>query len=107
MTTIVVDSAPIAVMGWQIGPAHVLSVWALAGKGIRNSPLAYHRTMKKLIDTLVVDNKIERVQSLINVDNADALRQHDKLGFEIEATLAKVGPHKEDQYLLRRLISGS
>ena len=104
--TLVVGNKPIAVVGCTEATRGVLSVWALAGKEVKDFPLFYHKAIKQLINGHVEELGARRVQSLIARDNDLALKQHISLGFEIEAELKCSGPTGEDQYLLRKLING-
>ena len=81
-----------------------MSTWAIVGKQVLKYPLAYHRTMGKQIDWWFEELRLNRMQSVVEVENERALKQHLKWGFEVEGRLRKSRWDGKDQFVLAKVV---
>jgi hypothetical protein len=96
------DSDVLAIFG-GLTHNHILTIWAYLDRQITKYPLLFHRSAKKLLNEIVKETGVERVQSYIFANNTASLKQHIKLGFDIEGLLRKNGPLKQDEIILARV----
>lgn len=103
MFTLWVNDLRVACFGYFV-TGHIMTIWALCSKLIKQYPFAYHKAVKKTLEDGIKEFHIVRVQSIVDVGNDVAVRHHEALGFSLEGTMKKSGRGLQDEYLFARVV---
>ena len=83
--------------GFNMSSEHVVDLWGLIGKEAKGNHISVLRFLKKKVKEI----DATRLQCFVDSDFKQANRTLEFLGFEKEATLAKIGASKQDQNVYR------
>jgi hypothetical protein len=98
--TLNVEDKPIAIFGASgTATENCLGIWTLLSLEVKKKPLLVHRTMKKLCKEVITTLKVDRLQTLVDVDNEVAIKQNEVIGFIREGIVRKIGRRGQDQVL--------
>ena len=73
-------------------------VWMIPADDIQISSIMFIKAMGRLIDNLIRDNNLWRIQATAEVGEEHHCRLLRVLGFEKEGLMRKFGPDKEDHF---------
>ncbi len=94
----------VAVFGVLSSPyAKAMSIWAITDKNVSKYPVGFHKVFKRQLKYWEEALGVVRTQSVVDVDNDQAVSQHLRCGFEIEGTMRKSGWRGQNQYILARV----
>lgn len=103
MFTLWKNDRAVACFGFLV-QGHTMTIWALASQLIKKYPFAYHRSVKATLEYGISKYEVKRVQSVVDVGNEIAVKQHAALGFTLEGTMTKSGGRMQDEYLFARIV---
>jgi len=69
--------------------------WTIPANGMAH-PLLFHRTIKRMIETIEKAEGFHRIQAVVMKSHLKAHKWIKKLGFEDEGKMTSYGPHGED-----------
>ena len=93
----IVGSAGIVLLDWNRGEA-----WALLSSLFYRYKKTAYSAIVKMLDQIIQEKKLRRVQALIKPDFEEAKRMAEHLGFKCEGLLAAFGPNGEDLLMYGR-----
>lgn len=76
--------------------------WAIASNMVRYHKTYFHRTVQRVLDQIIADFKLRRVQAMVRSDFDTSHAWVQRLGFEKEAVLHKYGIKGEDMTVYAR-----
>ena len=86
-----------------MSPKGVPSI-VLAIKFLNPKPFAVAKYSSQLLQHVIEENKLTRVQASVHVDDKQAVRYVEWLGFENEGLMKKFGPDGSDYYRFARVM---
>lgn len=101
--TFLFKDRPIAIVGWGLLVPGVLQVWSLLSPGIKETPLAFHRSMLLLISHAFEQQKLRRMQMSVRVGFPEAWNWAKALGFICEGTMRNYAPDNHACWLFSRI----
>jgi len=101
--TFLVDDEPVAIFGGFFISQGVFQVWSLMSESVRKYPLAFHKSVKEMIDHWFERLNMTRMQMSVRVDHVEGARWAELLGFSCEGTMKKYGPTGDDHKLFARV----
>jgi hypothetical protein len=102
--SVIVDQVPIACAGVIIEQWNIGNAWALLSTRFKDYKLAVYRAMKYGLDSCILENKLQRVQCLVDPNHQAAIEFIECFGFECECRMRKSGPDGTDFLLYARVI---
>lgn len=100
------DGVPVAMGGFlEIWP-HVVQAWMVATDRIQEIAITLQRHVLQL-HRLAIASGVHRFQANAMVGNHLGMRWLDRLGYESEGTMRRLGRHGEDFLLMARVIGGA
>lgn len=94
----------IGVVGLSLFWPGVALVWTVLSERIKQCPIAFHKTVKRLLDFAIVNLKLWRVQMDVRADFPQGHRWAESLGFKKECIMKKYGPTGVDHILYARVV---
>jgi RimJ/RimL family protein N-acetyltransferase len=91
------DGKVLGSFGFNMSSEHVVDLWGLIGSESKGNHISVLRFLKKKVEEI----DVTRLQCFVDSDFKQANRTLEFLGFEKEATLAKIGASKQDQNVYR------
>tara|TARA_R100000781_G_C3990591_1_gene96779 strand:+ start:94 stop:519 length:426 start_codon:yes stop_codon:yes gene_type:complete len=85
---------------WQ----NVGEAWFLMSSMAYNKPFAVAKYSSQLLQHVIEENKLTRVQASVHVDDKQAVRYVEWLGFENEGLMKKFGPDGSDYFRFARVM---
>ena len=101
--TVLLDGHPLIIAGMRPMWRGVAEAWAVTDSEIDRAGYRIARAAKESISIEMFFNDITRLQCVVNVNNSQAMRFAEWLGFEREGDLVKFGPEGDD-YVIRAII---
>lgn len=101
--TLFLGEEPLAVLGWFQPCSRVIQAWGILTDAVKKCPLAFHKTVKSLIEHTFQSLGIQRVQISVRRDYLEGQRWAESLGFQNEGLMRKYGPDQSDYYLFARV----
>jgi len=80
----------------------MVEAWFLPGEGMNDHVRSILIGARAILNNVMSDNDIRRMQICVKVDNQPALRFAKALQFEVECKLRKYGPEGADYYSMAR-----
>lgn len=77
--------------------------WALVSQPVKH-PVLFHKTIKTMLDFIIKNERLHRVQAVVFVNNIAGHRWIESLGFQGEGILKKYGPDKQDAVRYARVL---
>ena len=78
-------------------------VWTVTSKKVQNSPVAFHRTVLRLLNSYQDGLKLRRISAGTPSNFVDGCKWLETLGFVKEGKMIKYGPDGQDWWLYARL----
>ena len=101
--TVIIRGKVVAIFGLRFQWDRVAELWMLPGVGIENDPISVTRGARKILDNVIQEYDIMRLQIAVRVQNVTAYKFAKALYFEQEALMRCYGPELADYYLMSRL----
>ncbi len=93
------DGEVVAIFGgFNIGPS-VFHLWGLISDEAKKTPLAFHKSCRKMLSLYQDSHRLNRVQIDVRVSYAEGIRWAETLGFKREGTMKKFAVDAEDCFL--------
>ncbi len=73
--------------------------WVLFSSEVTNHKIAIYRIVKKLLEKMIKENNLYRVQAHVRCDFGAALNFVEQLGFTVEGRMRQFNPDKADSFL--------
>ena len=100
--TLMVDNCPIACAGIIFQGWHKAAAWALLSSLFYRHKVKIHRAIKSGLDATIIENKLRRVEALIDPRFPQSIDFIECFGFMYEGCLRKWGPNSEDFLMYAR-----
>ena len=81
--------------------------WGIASSYIHQSKMPFIRVARQVLDDVVEKNNLWRVQGVVKVGWASALRFSKFFGFEVEGVMRQYGPERGDYFRIARIYDGN
>ncbi len=102
--TLDVDGAPVAVGGIVKLYDGVGQIWAVISDDARSHGLELVRSCRRLIESVTVLEKLDRIHCLVCADNVENQRFIKLLGFRCEFLMRKGGGYGRNAYMFSRVV---
>jgi hypothetical protein len=100
--TFLKEDRPIAIFGGYCPLEGVMQFWGMVSDGVRECPVAFHKTCKSFLEFYQSKYTLRRMQINVRVDYPEGYRWAKALGFELEGVMKKYGPDGTDYALFGR-----
>lgn len=101
--TIIIDGKIIACAGVVLHPFNNGEAWTLFSQDFYSHVKGCYQEIKKGLDRIMADNKLKRVEALVDCRDGAALNFIEHLGFKVEGKKKKYGPNGEDMFMFARI----
>lgn len=102
--TMLWDDDVLAIGGVLIYQSGFGEAWIVCDKKIIEHSMVALRAIKNMVDGLIAEHKLHRLQATVKIDWFRAQRFLSFLGFEWEGTLRKYGPDQSDYFMYSRVM---
>lgn len=94
---------PVAFFGANFIYPKVVQIWAVVSEDVKLTPIAFHRTVQRLLESFTQTHGLARVQITVRADFLAAKKWALALGFKYEGKLKKYGPDGSDYFIYARV----
>jgi len=94
---------PVAVFGVRPLWSTNFEAWMVPGEGIERNAIAVLRGARHILDSVIVEFGLLRLQITVRCENEVAFRFAKRLGFKVESKMLRFGPEGADYYLMTRI----
>lgn len=101
--TFICQGRPVAVFGVRPLWSTNFEMWMIPGEGIERNAIAVLRGARRLLDSVIEEFGLLRLQITVRCENEVAFKFAKRLGFKIESTMRYFGPEGADYYLMTRI----
>lgn len=102
--TVITDGEVILCGGAKIVMPGMGEAWTYFSEDIHSHALAVHRIVKKMLQFIIDEHKLRRIQAISKETVPDAGRWLEALGFQKEGVLRKFGPEGDNFVLYARVM---
>lgn len=97
------NDEPIAIVGWYLISPGVLQVWSLISDGVSQCPIAFHKSVRLLIEHGFERFELRRMQMSVRLGFGPGWKWAKALGFNCEGVMKKYGTDGSDYWLFARV----
>jgi len=101
--TFICQGRPTAIFGVRPLWSTNFEMWMIPGEGIEKNAIAVLRGARHIIDGIVAEFDVLRLQITVRCENEIAYKFAKRLGFKVESVMRYFGPEGADYYLMTRI----
>ena len=100
--TFLVGDQPIAILGWILPALGIMQVMALISDDVRKVPLAFHKSVRNIIQYAFTVYKLRRMQMSVWCGYMEGYQWAKSLGFECEGIMKNYRADRQPCWLFAR-----
>lgn len=101
--TLIVEDVPVVCAGVILNEWGRAEAWSLLSNAFYKHKIKAYRAIKAGLDSIVIENKLTRIQATVDSNSPEAIDFIECLGFEYEGRLRQYGPNREDYLMFSRI----